>query len=576
MNATRKLAAILAADVAGYSRLVGADEEGTIARLQALRCELIAPTIGKHHGRIVKTTGDGLLVEFASVVDAVRCAVEVQRAMVERHADLPADKRIEFRVGINLGDVVTAGEDLLGDGVNVAARLEGIADPGGICISGAAHEQVRDKLPLTFADLGEQQLKNIERAIRVYSITNQTGASSLAGHAPARLSLVVLPFSNLSGDPAHDPFADAITENLTTDLARFAQWFVIARNTAFTYKGKPVSMTQLRRDLGVSYAIEGAIQYGANRIRVNVQLIDAQSGAHVWADRFDKTQADSLELQEEITTHIARSVDVRLRELNATPGPSGTGGAAELSMRASTVWYRQANRENYLAALRLCEEAERLDNSNAGVLAGLVFMKANGLLCGWSTALEDDIRNVTDVAARAFAIDPANPRVFLARGLAFLLQRKPEVAILAFERLVELNPAAGFTHGFLGYAKVCAGRLEEGVRDIHDAIRLMPRDPTISEVYHVLGIGYLCLGERDKAITSFERSVALNGKMDVAHIWLASLYADTGRIVEARQEIDAALELLPDWSVRKFQSIILCKFPDFVIEGLRMAGLPED
>ena len=309
----RKLAAILAADVAGYSRLTGADEEGTMGRLRALRAELIDPAIQTHRGHIVKTMGDGFLVEFSSVVDAVRCFLEVQRGMPARNADFEPDKRIEFRVGVHVGDVMVQPDgDLLGDGVNIAARLESIAKPGGICLSEDAFHQMRDRLEEEFVDLGDKELKNIARPVRVYSVETGSGSLAPAAHAsapeksgPPRLSIVVLPFANLGDDPEQEYFVDGVTECLTTDLSRITGSFVIARNTAFTYKGKPFDVKQIGRELNVHYVLEGSVQRGGSRMRVNVQLIDAETGNHLWAERFEKPVADLFAMQDEIVSRLA-------------------------------------------------------------------------------------------------------------------------------------------------------------------------------------------------------------------------------------------------------------------------------
>ena len=328
MTEKRKLAAILAADVVGYSRLAGADEERTLARLRALRSDLIDPTIALHHGRVVKRTGDGVLIEFRSVVDAVRCAIEMQNGMVERNAGLPAERRIEFRIGIHVGDVVEESDgDLMGDGVNIAARLEGIADPSGICLSEDAYRQVRDRLKEGFIDLGEKDLKNIARPVRLYAIkagtagaVSETDAPTPHKPGPPRLSIVVLPFANLGGDPEQEYFVDGVTESLTTDLSRLSGSFVIGRNTAFTYKGKHVALKQIGRELNVRYVLEGSVQRSSNRLRVNVQLIDAETGAHLWAERFDKPLADLFDMQDEIVARLANALSPQLTAAEAYSG----------------------------------------------------------------------------------------------------------------------------------------------------------------------------------------------------------------------------------------------------------------
>jgi adenylate cyclase len=459
MSATRKLAAILAADVVGYGRLTGVDEEGTLDHLKTLRRELIDPTIAAHRGRIVKTMGDGLLIEFASVVDAVRCAVEVQRGMPARNSGIAGDKRIEFRIGINLGDVVAEGNDLLGDGVNVAARLEGLAEPGGICISGTAFDQVLDKLPVTFTDQGEQTVKNIARPVRVYALNAEAVASlpeqpslptrsqsprrgsigrwvaqaaavfmvvlllvigvgflfrrdaHIAPFATApRLSIVVLPFANLSGDPAQDYLADVITDELTTSLSRIGGAFVIARSTAFTYKGKAVDAKQVGRDLGVRYVLEGSEQNSGNRVRVNAQLIDAETGTHVWAEQFDADRADLLNMQDEIVTRLARALDVQMVAIEAAHVARTRPGnldAEDLAMRCQAGWNSSTwGSAEYDTAYGLCEHALQIDDRNVLALSVLAIKYAIRLTSGLSSDPQTDIRQADELISRALASSP--------------------------------------------------------------------------------------------------------------------------------------------------------------------------
>jgi TolB-like protein/class 3 adenylate cyclase len=379
MAETRKLAAILAADVVGYSKLAGADEERTLARLRALRSDLMDPTIALHHGRIVKRTGDGVLIEFRSVVDAVRCAIELQNGMVERNAGLPPERRIEFRVGVHLGDVVEESDgDLMGDGVNIAARLEGIADPGGICLSEDAYRQVRDRLKEEFIDLGERDLKNVSRPVRAYAIKSFSSGSSSKAHTPTpsksgapRLSIVVLPFANIGGDPEQEYFADGVTESLTTDLSRISGSFVIGRNTAFTYRGKHVDLKQIGRELNVRYVLEGSVQRSGNRLRINVQLIDADTGAHLWAERFDKPVADLFEMQDEIVARLANQLGAQLiaaeaRRAERAPLPD----SMDLYFQGRASANKGVTPENIAQARSFYERALALDPNNIEALVG--------------------------------------------------------------------------------------------------------------------------------------------------------------------------------------------------------------
>ncbi len=373
----RRLAAILAADVAGYSRLIEADEEGTLDRLKALRAEIIDPKIAGHHGRIVKTTGDGLLVEFASVVDALRCAAEVQAAMAERGASLPPDRRIEFRIGINVGDIVVEDGDIFGDGVNVAARLEGLAEPGGICVSARVQEDAAGRLDLAFEDMGEQALKNIARAVRVYRVSAAAGlASTRAGYGPTlpdKPSIAVLPFANMSGDAEQEYFADGMVEEIITALSRIRWLFVIARNSSFTYKGQAADVKQVGRELGVRYVLEGSVRKAAGRVRITAQLIDALMGTHLWADRFDGSLEDVFEIQDKVASSIAGVIEPALQaaETARSSGrPTADLTAYDLYLRACAVW---PSARQIPEALRLLEQAIERDQRYGPALAWAAF-----------------------------------------------------------------------------------------------------------------------------------------------------------------------------------------------------------
>src|SRR5580698_6098338 len=386
MGGMRKIAAILVADIAGYSRLAGSDEDRTLSRLRGLRGDLIDPAIDAHHGRIVKRTGDGSIIEFRSVVEAVRCAMEVQSGMVERNAGLPPERRIEFRVGIHLGDVVEESDgDLMGDGVNIAARLEGIASPGDICLSEDAYRQVRDKLKEEFVDLGDHSLKNIARPVRLYSIKTRAAGPTLAARpstrespGPPRLSIVVLPFANIGGNVDQEYFVDGVTESLTTDLSRMPGMLVIGRNTAFTYKGKSGDLKQIGRELNIRYVLEGSVQRGGNRMRVNVKLIDAETGNHLWAERFDKPVADLFDMQDEIVARLSNALNTQLitaeaRRAERAPRPDSMDHYFQ-----GMAWLNKGLTPDYLArAENYFERALSFDASNAEALVGIALLNCN-------------------------------------------------------------------------------------------------------------------------------------------------------------------------------------------------------
>ncbi|HKO07341.1 MAG TPA: adenylate/guanylate cyclase domain-containing protein [Alphaproteobacteria bacterium] len=580
----------MAADVAGYSRLMGLDEAGTARTLREHRAVADA-LVATHGGRIVKTTGDGVLIEFPSVVGAVECAVAVQAVMAERNEAVPQDRRMLFRIGINLGDVLIEGDDILGDGVNIAARLEGIAEPGGICISSSAYDQVRGKVAIEFADMGEQSLKNIARPVRTYAVVRD-GLAPKTEAAPAtasprsvpRLSIVVLPFANLGGDPEQGYFVDGVTESLTTDLSRISDSFVIARNTAFTYKDKPVDVKQIGRELGVRYVLEGSVQRGGNRLRVNVQLIDAETGNHLWADRFDREITDLFALQDAITIELAGVLGVELIEAESRRSKRKLNpDAIDLEMQARAAWNRGWSRENLAAANRLYDQALELDPDNVPALTGLATGLAINVVSLWTEAREDDLRRAEALAARAMAFDPHDAYCHYAMGFVRRTQSRFDEAIAELEAAIRFNPNMRLAHNTLGITKALAGRAEEALSHFADAIRLSPRDPLLFVGYFGIGWARFLLRNDDQAVEMLRKSIALNPGYSPAHLFLAAAYAMQGGIGEAREALAAYLRTNPAVNrITLLRANAQSTHPVYMAqrerlyEGMRRAGMPEE
>jgi TolB-like protein/tetratricopeptide (TPR) repeat protein len=582
----RRLTTILAADAVGYSRLVGTDEEGTLKRLRAIRSELIDPLIAAHRGRIVKTTGDGLLVEFASVVDAVRSAVEMQRAIAASNAPLAPDKRIEFRVGINLGDVVVEDDgDLMGDGVNVAARLEGIAEPGGICLSSAAYDQVRGKIDITAQDRGEQHLKNIVEPVRIYALSPAHPTMSVPRTTVApRLSIVVLPFVNLGGNSEQDYFVDAVTESLTTDLSRIPSAFVIARNTAFTFKGKPVDARVIGRELGVRYVMEGSVQGGGDRIRVNAQLIDTETGAHLWAERFDKPRADIFEMQDEITTRLARTVGIELvaaEGRRAERERPNNMDAVDLAMRGWGILNQPLSLHRDRDAGNLFEAALTLDGRNVEALIGLAFYHVNDVRTFASTNREEQLGIAENAITEALALVPGNALAHFVRANVLHVSGAAERSLRELELAITLDRNLAWAHADAGFIKVLLGRAEEAEADLTNAIRLSPRDPGLDRWHGLLGIADLFLGRLEPALGRLRKSVEMNPNLALTQFFLAAASALSGRPGEAKEARNAGLRLDPNFTVAKFRNEPRSENATFlaqrerIYEGLSLAGVPE-
>jgi adenylate cyclase len=633
MSETRKLAAILVADVVGYGRLAGADEDRTLARLRGLRSDLIDPAIGAHHGRIIKRTGDGSIIEFRSVVDAVRCALEVQTGMVERNAGLPPEKRIAFRIGIHLGDVVEESDgDLMGDGVNLAARLEGICEPGGICLSEDAYRQVKSRLELQAADLGPQNLKNIAEPVRAYLLRHGAPAAQKppqpatktsawarwpalaavlalvlfatggyawrAGYAPRfmatsvgdklagapRLSIVVLPFENLSGDKEQDYFADGITDDLTTDLSHLDGSFVIARNTAFTYKGKPVDAKEIGKELGVRYLLEGSVRRLGEKVEVNAQLISTETGAHVWADRFDSERSKLGELQVDVVARLARSLNVELIKAEALRSmrerPSNPD-AVDLAMRASARYSSGESKLINSDVIELSGRALALDPQNERTMVDLALTLNDRLANLWSDDPAADLARADKLADSALALQPDDARAHMAKAKVLFNKRQWRAAISQAEAALADDPNNADAHANRSFWNVFLGHSENGFAGVETALRLSPRDPDLPFWQFFMCHLHTHLAQWEQAIEWCGKSVAGAPGFWVPVVDLAAANAWAGHDEEAKEAVAQLQKVFPGYTVQTFAGVHWSDDPTFnaqyqrIVEGLRKAGLPE-
>src|SRR3954447_25575010 len=657
---TRHLAAILAADVAGYSRLMGLDEEGTLGRLKAHRHQLVDGKIQEHHGRIVKTTGDGTLAEFASVMDAVRCAVETQRAMADRNTDTPQDQRITFPIGVNLGDVIADGDDIYGDGVNIAARLEALAEPGGICISRVVWDQIRDKLRYAFEDLGEQNVKNIARPVSAYALgadavastslvaaraQAQPGATHRGKSRPlliaasvfaaigiaagtwwiwpqsrlpeasvnvptaadqqrpavsgpakfqpaskAHLSIVVLPFSSLSSDPDQEYFADGISDDLTTDLSRISGSFVIARNTASTYKGKAVDAKQISSELGVRYVLEGSVRRNGSQVLVNAQLIDGETGAHLWADRFETDRRNLAEAQTEITGRLARSLNLELvKDAGRRIAADGAADpdARDLAMRGWGHLYRggMADKPGMReAARRDFERSLEIDPRSIDGRLGLAWVIAANIADGHSHSVQEDKTRAGKLVTEVIERDSNGSMAHATMGFLRRVENRLAESQIELERAVALDPNNAWALRQLGQTLMFEGKAEPAIPYVEKAIRLNPRDPSLFIAYMVMGKCNLLLGHVDLGIDLLRKAVAERPGLWLAHMKLAGGLGMRGDLDEARAEIAESLKLKPEMNlVARFRALSSYQEPGFqarhdktIILGLRRAGFPEE
>jgi adenylate cyclase len=582
----RRLAAVLAADVAGYSRLMGIDEEGTLARLKAVRKNLVDPTIASHRGRIVKTTGDGMLVEFASAVDAARSAIEVQRGMAERNADVPQQIRLEFRIGIHVGDIIIDENDIFGDGVNIAARLEGIAEPGGVCISDDAQRQIRGKIDLVFDDMGPQVLKNIVEPMRSWRLLldeNTPKRSEKPSSEPAlrtrpdKPSIAVLPFQNMSGDPEQEHFCDGLVEDIITTLSKLAELRVIARNSTFVYKGRSVDIREAARQLGVRYVLEGSVRRSGNRIRITAQLIDATDGAHLWAERYDRAMDDIFAIQDEITLVLATEMQVKLTE----------GEQARLhytttsNVEAWTYWvqgmshHRKAvTKEEYGQARFFWEKALALDPASASLNAKLGFLHSLDARFGWWDDRETATDKARAYADRALEIDPGNADAYTASSVVLLVQLLHDEAVAAARMAVKLAPGAADTAELASHVLTASGFPEEAVLMSEKAMALSPNYPAV--YLGTLGNAYRLSGRTEQAIAAFQAYHARNPGFGLTDIVIA--YQQTGRPEEARRTAEQLLTARPNFTVAAWLKTQFSRRDAAQVEAdttaLRAAGLP--
>ena len=578
----RRLAAIFAADVAGYSRMIGADEEGTLERLMAHRRELIDPKIAEHQGRIVKTTGDGVLVEFASPVKAVRCAIEVQHGMVDRNADVPEEFRIEFRIGINIGDVIVEEGDIYGDGVNVAARLEGIAEPGAVYISRAVRDFIRDRPEIALEDLGERPLKNIAKPVQVFRIgapARTVGAPPAAGSPPVPLkpSLAVLPFANMSGDAEQEYFSDGMTEDLITDLSKVSGLFVIARNSSFVYKGRSVKVQEIGRDLGVRFVLEGSVRKAGNRVRITAQLIDAGSGGHLWAERFDRDLTDIFATQDEVVEKIVRALAVTLtkgEEQRLHRRGTGNVEAYETWLRARAL-LTSGIRESIVQSRALYRRAIEIDQSFAAPHAGLALAAITDYVNAWVPDPAQALDEAERWARRAVELNDQEPVTHMALGNVLLWRRDHERALAECRRMIALDPNFAQGYSATGLALMYAGRASEALEPFAMAMRLDPHYPTM--VLHFVAQAHFSLGQYEAAAQLLVDRIARNPGTDSSRMLLASCYGHLGRAEEARVAWAELLEVNPEFSLMQRARVLPYKeASDFqrITEGLAKAGLP--
>jgi adenylate cyclase len=591
----RRLAAVLAADVAGYSRLMGTDEEGTLARLKAVRKTFVDPTIASNRGRVVKTTGDGMLVEFASAVDAVRCAVEVQSGMVEQNAPAPQEMRIEFRIGIHVGDIIFDDSDIFGDGVNIAARLEGIAEPGGVCMSDDTHRQVRGKVEIACEDLGPQTLKNIIEPMRAWRVQIDKNSPSLtpkraafeatqALAAPDKPSIAVLPFQNMSGNPEQEYFADGLAEDIITELSRFREFAVIARNSTFFYKGKPIDVTQVARDLRVRYVLEGSVRQIGNRVRVTAQLIDAVTNDHLWAERYDREQADVFDLQEEVTRTVVASIapQIGLAEIARSRRDTTNLHARQLAWRARGLYldaYNSGNAAMMQQTIAACEEAIAVDPASLEAHATLGNAHYLCHLYRWGDRPEGALDRAWAVVERMTTINSQDERTLTLRGWIRFNRGEYDGGLSDLRRACEVNPNFAFALTRLSFAEAKAGMAEEAVAHAKLALRLSPKDYWAGTAHLAMTLAYFALQNYTEAVRWCESAIQVSHRAPIRRALMIACSARAGDMARAGAEIAVLDSFAPGFiaSVFRGENPVFTRKEDMehLLDGLRLAGLRE-
>ena len=588
----RRLAAVLAADVAGYSRLMGRDEEGTLAQLKSSRKTVVDPCIAAHRGRIVKTTGDGMLVEFASAVDAARCAVELQRGMAAQNADVPPDTKIEFRIGIHVGDIIIDSNDIFGDGVNIAARLEGIAEPGGVCISDDAQRQVRGKVEFNFDDMGLQSLKNIAEPMRAWRVRLDGTTASPAPPkssaetvpplaVPDKPSIAVLPFQNMSGDPEQEHFADGMVEDIITGLSRSKALLVIARNSTFTYKGKAVDIKQVGRELGVRYVLEGSVRKSGNRVRITGQLIDAVPGTHLWADRFDGLLDDIFDLQDRVTSSVIGAILPHLERAEierAQRKPTGSLQAYDYYLRALASSYR-FTREANLETLELTRAASAIDPRFALSHALAAFSFTQRKAFGWSANIADEISETRRLAAQAIELDKDDARVLGMAGFALgYVVGEVEEAAEFLARAIQLDPNFVLARTWMGWTRVYLGDMDGAIEQLDVAQRVNPLDPRRYVTLTAMAYAHFFAGRNDEASVWAANVVRQQPNYLAGQRIMTACHATAGRIDEARQTCAVAMQIDPTQRISVSNARAPFRRPrdiDKLAQAFRIAGMPE-